>query len=388
MITTNVLLLAQFEKVNLAQKVEIFQQALADGHLSGTDAAIETGLEMLETLYEETAVHPTPPFADLVTQVCAHAPDLYEAETGTLLEWQITRALRDGRTADLPPLTQELAQHAAEFPAELLAAAEKLAYYGQLVPLAAMLRDAWPHIQTADFEETAVEEYVVQAMNYLIMEHVTANPTPNANDPHLFALLDPFAEIDAEELRDYVAELSGQQRRNWQPDDFAVPPQSGKSIAIPPTVETNLTHLLREFMHAAQSDGVPISRAALAYWPLHEYLLTRLQESAHAYQPKRKSESRVARKSYGLSYLCPTPITLAQFLADKLESALPRHYPAAALVAVLPAWLRFLQQRDLITPEQQKQAMRGLQELLPELRDFWAEMPTDSGLLAGLETWQ
>lgn len=388
MTTTDEALLAQFAKATLAQKVEIFQRALTDGRLSSTDAAIEVGLEMLETLYEETAVHPNPPFAELITSTRAHAPELYEAEAGTLLEWQITRALRDGRFADLPTLTQELAQRAAEFPTELLAAAEKLAYYGQITPLAAMLRDAWPHIQAADFEETAVEEYVVQAMNYLIMEHVTTTAVPDPTSPDLLALLDPFAEVDADELRDYIAELSGQQRRVWQPDDFVVPPQAGKSVTIPPIVEDNLIHLLREFMHAAQEDGVPISRAALAYWPLHEYLLARLEESARAYQPKRKAEARVARRSYGLSYLCPTPITLAQFLAARLESALPRHYPAAALVAVLPAWLRFLQQRGLITPEQQKQALRGLQELLPELRDFWSDMPGDSGLLTSLETWQ
>ncbi len=388
MTITDEALLAQFMKATVAQKIEIFLRALTDGRLGGSGAAIETGMEMLEVLYEETAVAPHPPFADLITQVRAHAPELYEVEAGTLLEWQITRALRDGRTADLPSLTQELAQHAAEFPAELLAAAEKLAYYGQLAPLAAMLHDAWPHIQAADFEETAVEEYVVQAMNYLIMDYVTTHPVPGQDIPHLLALLDPFAEIDADELRDYVAELSGQQQRTWQPDDFAVPPQDSKNITIPLTVENNLTHLLREFMHAAPQDGVPISRAALAYWPLHEYLLARLQESARAYQPKRKPESRVARKSYGLSYLCPTPISLAQFLAEKLESALPRHYPAAALVAVLPAWLRFLQQRGLITPAQQKQALHGLQELLPELHDFWSDMPTDSGLLASLEAWQ
>lgn len=377
--------LEKFAAAPFAQRVQLFLAAIGASELDH-----DTAWEMLETLYVDTAVHnQRPRFTELVAAVRAQAPDLYAAEAGTLLEWQISHNLADGRTAQIPALTQELAQWAATFPAELLAAAEKLAYFGQLEPLAAMLSTAWPHIQEADFAETAVEEYVVQAMNYLIMQRITSTPTLEPDDTDLLALLDPFAEIDAHELRAYVAQLTGQQVRAWQPADFSFPPPIGKETAVPEQVEANLTDLLREFMHVAHAtEGIPLSRAALAYWPLHEYIRTRLAESARTYKTKRKQNARFARRSYGLSPLCPTPTSLAQFLADMLEDWLPRHYPAAALVAILPAWLRFLQTRHLITPEQQNQAMKSLQELLPELREFWSDMPTDPGLVASLEVWE
>lgn len=378
-------LLDQFTAAAYTKRIDLFLAALAANRLDEDSA-----YEMVEMLYEDTAVHnQRARFAELVAALAHHAPELYAADAGAYLAWQIGHALADGRFQSIPSFTQQLAQLAAQFPTELLATAEKLAYFGQLEPLAAMLGDAWPHIQAADFAETAVEEYVVQAMNYLILQYISETPNPDPADPHLLALLESLAEVDPGELRDYVAQLTGQLVHAWQASDFAVPTHAGKAVEIPETTETNLTHLLREFMHAVHAGAdIPISRAALAYWPLHEYILSRLAESAGSYRARPKQGARFARKTFGLSPLCPTPISLARFLADMLEDSLPRHYSAAALVALLPAWLRFLQQRGLITTEQQIQAKNGMQELLPELQEFWSDMPTDPGLVASLAAWK
>lgn len=369
----------RFAVLPYEKQVVLFLAALGDGAVDD-----ETVIEMLDALYEATAVHnQRSRFDELADALRRQRPNLYAEEAGAVLEWQVTHALVDGRFAQLPPLTQELAQRAADFPTELIATGEKLAYYGQLAPLAAMMPVAWPHIQAADFDEWAVEEFAVQAMNYLILHHVTVNTPPNPADPQLLAQLDAFAEIEPAELAEFMAQLTGKASRPWQSDDFK---PSGDTFEA---IEGNLMQLLREFMHAAYAnESIPLSRVALAYWPLNAYLLARLEESARSYQPRRKKESRFARKTYGLTPLCPTTISLAQFLSNMLELALPQHYPAAALLAVLPAWLRFLQQRGLITPEQQAQAAGGLQDLLPELQEFWADMPTDPGLMASLDVWE
>ncbi len=378
-------LLDKFETAQYEDQIVMYLTALEKGQLDE-----DTAFEMLNTLFEQTAVlRQRARFDELANTLRSHAPDLYKAEAGYVLEWQITHALVDGRFAHLPALTQELAQRAADFPSELIAAGEKLAYYGQLEPLAAMQQTAWPHIQAAEFDEWAVEEFAVQAMNYNILQHLMSHPTPNPNNPELLAQLDAFAEVEPEELAEFMSQLTGQAARTWQPDDFKMPLQSGKSIDIPEEIESNLMQLLREFMYDAHNnEGIPISRAALAYWPLNEYLLSRLEESARSYQPRRKKDSRFSRKTYGLSPLCPTTISLAQFLSNMLELLLPQHYPAAAMMAVLPTWLRFLHQRGLITAEQQAQAASGLQELLPELREFWSDMPTDPGLVSSLGVWE
>ncbi len=377
--------LDQFEAASYAEQIDLFLAALRNEELDGNAV-----MDMLDTLYEETAVHNQRTRFDELADALRHqAPDLYTAEAGFVLEWQITHALVDGRFAAIPPLTQELAQRAADFPSELTATSEKLAYYGQLEPLAAMMPIAWPHIQAADFDEWAVEEFAVQAMNYIILQHIAANDPPNPADPQLLAHLDAFAEIEPADLADFMIQLTGQAPRIWQPTDFDMPAQSGQSIDIPEEIEANLMQLLREFMHAAHAnEGIPLSRVALAYWPLNEYLLARLEDNARSYTPRRKKSGRFARKTFGLSPLCPTTISLAQFLSNMLDLLAPQHYPGAALMAVLPAWLRFLHQCGLITAEQEAQAALGLQELLPELREFWSDMPADPGLVASLDAWE
>ncbi|MCA9934111.1 MAG: hypothetical protein KC415_09320 [Anaerolineales bacterium] len=372
-------LLDQFDTAPYEKRVQLFRTALANGRLDE-----DTAFEMLSDLYDDTAVHDARSlFDEWVTALRTQAPELYAGIAGYLLEWQITHALVDGRTAELPALSQQLAQQAASFPNEVVVTGEKLAYYGQLDTLAKMMSTAWPHIQNADFDEWAVEEFAVQGMNYAILNYVATAVSPDPTDPHLLALLDPFAEIEADTLTEYLAQVTGQTNRSWQPSDFAVPPQSSNAVEIPDEVDANLTQLLREFMHAVHSEkSLPLSRAALAYWPLNEYLLSRLEESARAYQPRRKKAGRFERKTYGLSPLCPTTISLAQFLSNMLELVAPQHYPAAAILSVLPTWLRFLHNRGLITAEQQAQTELGLQELLPELREFWGDMPTDPALVA------
>ncbi len=86
-------LLDKFETAQYEDQIGMYLTALEKGQLDE-----DTAFEMLNTLFEQTAVHrQRARFDELANTLRSHAPDLYKAEAGYVLEWQITHALVDGR---------------------------------------------------------------------------------------------------------------------------------------------------------------------------------------------------------------------------------------------------------------------------------------------------
>jgi hypothetical protein len=79
---------------------------------------------------------------------------------------------------------------------------------------------------------------------------------------------------------------------------------------------------------------------------------------------------------------------LDRFLGGLLGFINPQHYKAAATLELMPAWLRFLESRQLIDDEQRAKTMSDLRGLDTELRKVWGKSATDPALLQGLEGWR
>ncbi|MCA9973536.1 MAG: hypothetical protein KC425_25130, partial [Anaerolineales bacterium] len=193
-----------FARADYAGRCRLVEEALATA--APDDDLIFDWLDDLAADAATPADHAQ--FAALCAQLRTAAPDVYAEVAGDLLAWRIAHALLDGRFADLPPLTAELAPLAADFPEAVVASADRLAYAGQLPLLADLLRRAWPHLQMGDFEEWEVEQFAVQAMNYAILDFVARTDAADAADPALLTLLDEFAEIDAAALAEHLAQIT------------------------------------------------------------------------------------------------------------------------------------------------------------------------------------
>jgi len=64
--------------------------------------------------------------------------------------------------------------------------------------------------------------------------------------------------------------------------------------------------------------------------------------------------------------LCPDRKTLDHFLAGLLSFINPQYYKATATLELIPAWLRFLASRQLITADQHQQTLAELRGLATE----------------------
>ncbi|MDT8307679.1 MAG: hypothetical protein RRC07_17225, partial [Anaerolineae bacterium] len=69
--------------------------------------------------------------------------------------------------------------------------------------------------------------------------------------------------------------------------------------------------------------------------------------------------------------LVPERLTLRRFLGMMVQTVEPQLYPAAALVELIPLWLRFLDVRQLVAAEVLHEARAELAGLEEELAPVW-----------------
>jgi hypothetical protein len=77
-----------------------------------------------------------------------------------------------------------------------------------------------------------------------------------------------------------------------------------------------------------------------------------------------------------------------RYLGELLNFINPHHYKAAAMMELVPAWLRFLESRQLIDAQQRKKTLNELRGLDAELLKIWQQYPADPALRQGMEHWQ
>jgi hypothetical protein len=58
------------------------------------------------------------------------------------------------------------------------------------------------------------------------------------------------------------------------------------------------------------------------------------------------------------------------------------------MMELVPAWLRFLESRQLIDAQQRKKTLNELRGLDAELLKIWQQYPADPALRQGMEHWQ
>ncbi|MEZ4645523.1 MAG: hypothetical protein R3E31_22785 [Chloroflexota bacterium] len=374
----------QFETAVYETRIQLFQQALDHPDIDG-----EWAFEMLNELYEQAAANQERDrFDGLVNDLRTKVPAAYATEAGYMLEWLITNALVNGRSQALPDLVQELAEYTADVPEIIVNVADQLAYYGQLAPLVTLCNLAWPHIQSSpDIDEWVIEEFAVHATNYIILHYLETAVSPTATDPDLQAQLDHYVEFEADALAEHMAQITGQETRTWNSSDFATP-KGYHDTEIPESVERNVTHLLRTFVHHLQTEkDIPTSRAGLAYWPLAELLFAHIEDQLTSYQPKQKQKGPY-RKTAVSSPLLPVPNLLDQFLESMIDLISPQYYRAAALVNVLPAWLDFLTMQGVVSTEQSAQMYKQYAAVIGQLQQQWHQEGADPALAASLRVWK
>lgn len=106
-------------------------------------------------------------------------------------------------------------------------------------------------------------------------------------------------------------------------------------------------------------------------------------------RPRRqKRRSKPKRRRQPKPLLCPDHATFDRFLAGTMQFINPQWYKAAATFELIPAWLRFIEQRGLIDAEQHAQTRQALEPIRHAIDPLWERHQKALGLSQHLQAWE
>jgi hypothetical protein len=384
----------EFEASTTTEQPALLRRALADRELLDAELAFE----MICAIRDN---HDRAVFAETLDMLREQRPELYQHNAAYYLEWQIADALVAGNQPVLPELGAALAETAGKDLDTFYIAIERLAYHEQLTLIAQMMAWAWPHVRTSGaFVPGAEDEFAIRALDLTLLAHIEQDPDLSADDPQLIAALELFAPVDRERLAAHIALLTGRDQRHWSLDDFAfqrrtqqnwydedewynVEEEDQEEQSDP--AARQLDDLLVVFLGTIyREQGISLAKGDLARKAIARYILERhageLEPSnsplERARRPKGHKTQSVVRRSPP-NLLCPDRATLDRFLGGMLNFISPHYYEAAATLELVPAWLRFLETRALLTAEQRAATLHDVRGLVSAAAPIWAKSIAD-----------
>jgi hypothetical protein len=256
-----------------------------------------------------------------------------------------------------------------------------------------MMLVAWAYVRTSDkFVPGADDEFAFQAMDLTLFERLEQNPELRPDDPELIGALEAFAPIERQQLASLLGLLAGRPERCWTLDDFAFRPprrrdewyNEDEDDTDPAVVQLHdLTFTFLGTIHREQ--GISLAKGDLARKSIERYILERHAgelEPAESpldrlRRPKARKTPSVVRQRRPAHPLCPDRATLDRFLAEKFGFMSAHYYEAAVTLELVPAWLRFLEERGLLTSEQRAAALADLRRLVAEAAPIWQNNISD-----------
>jgi hypothetical protein len=325
-------------------------------------------------------------FDEVVECLRRRHPGVYEEMAGMLLDWRLLNAVADGRLEDVAALGRELAGQAARQPVALHENLERLAYHGHLALMVEMMKLAWPGIQEV---ATAVpgsrEGFAARATDAIIFLNLDQNAGADAEDPALRHELERFFAVSPDRLDQYMAFLKGELQARWRLEHFDLPP--GGEAA--PTTVQNLDALALGFTgYLRREEEVSFSKGDLVRPHLPRYLLDRHSGVLDPREPlgdlMRQGAPPPANRLQPQPpehVLCPDRQTFRRYLERLLVAGNPQPYRAAALLELMPAWLRYLAKNGLIDAEQQQRSLEEVSALRGGMVRTWSDYAADPALL-------
>ncbi len=399
----------EFEKQDYEGQIALFLKTLDEKELMDDEMAFE----MVDLLYIKSTEHnDRERYNTLLDTFQERLPEVYAENAAFYLHRQINNALAMGRHATLSRFTQALAKVADEDFETFIRVEATLAYHGQLALLVEMSHLAWPRVRDAqDILSWAIHDFAQRAHGYLIFDYVERVATPTPADPVLKAQLEYYEKIIPERVSQYFALLTGSVERSWTMSDFQFKPfqaharntfdedededlEEEEEREPLDEARQNLHDLSVEFLgFLRREESVPYTKAELGRQEIVHYLLDRFDGRL---EPRRSMLDTVLRKKPKSKpirrppehILCPDRQTLDHYLADLINVLSYQPHKTVALLELVPAWLRFLETRQLIDSQQRKKTLTALYGLDTDLLKVLHEPTADPVLAERVQQWR
>ena len=379
----------EFKDLDYAGQIALFTQTLNEEVLMNHEMAFD----MLNTLYEHSIkIDDHDHFDALVQALRQRLPEVYNHDAHRYLAWRINHALSGGRIDAIPALAREIAETAGRDIDIFNKTADQLAYHGQLSALVDAFNIAWPLVKVScEIVPWGIDEFAKQAGAYAIFDALEQGVAAENAAAVLKSRIDVYYDVDPEKLIQYIAHVYGRSEKHWTPSDFDF--LSQRHVDSMDDELQNLYWLSLEFLgYLRRTEGVSYTKGELARQQIRQYLLERhagelewrpspLEAALHpGIKSKKKPHSALQN-----SGLCPDPETLDRYFGQLLNFVFPQRYKAAAMMELTPAWLRFLESRELIDRQQREKTLLDLRELTNELLKVWEGYFADPALRDGLK---
>lgn len=358
----------------------------------------ELAFAMLECMHDDAVKSDNRArFADCVAALRERQPKAFAEGSAFFLSWCLLDALAEDRRAAIPLLARQLAGCVDRDIDLVDRGLVALAYHGQLPTLVEARRIAWPLVKASkNVVPWGVSSFADESVTQEIFDYLEQTSSPDATDPHLLDRLRLYDDdLDRDRLRELIEDLTGTSGRTWQTNDFALRPtkkrnrddwdedDDDREVADP--AARNLQRLLAEFTgYLRRSESVPFPRGDLVRRELYQYFLRRHEGNL---DPRPSMIERALRPNHKLPKppspvhpLCPERVTLDTHLGVLLGMFNCQYHRAAATFLAIPAWLRFLESRQLIDADTRRKVANELLPLHATLMKLWMTYSDDPSL--------
>lgn len=344
------------------------------------------GFEMLDAIFHGALERgDAEGFELLVRALEERAPEVFRESAPYHLSSLIDLRVACGRLDELGPLAREMAAYAGDAIDMFSYTLDSLAYHCDLSTLVETMRIAWPGVRDAgDILPWGVEEFVDRAYRYEMMQFCGEAAAPRPDDPELIERLAFYGEPVADDfVKAFVGSLTGKVPQTRIP-------RKNRARWCRRVGMEFLGYLTRE-------EGVRPGKADQGSKNLRDYLGDRLdgrlEHCPRLYDPGQRPEPREEEcrrtRPRVVHVLCPDARTLEPYLVHQLGFLSAQYCTVAATMEIIPAWLRFLAQRQLIDSGEHEATLQGLAKLHADLLKLWKKLRHDPSLHeAALRTWQ
>ena len=346
----------EFEAADYENKISIYLKTLLDKILMDDEMAFE----MLSEIHSEgTKRNESGRFVELLQRLKKQMPLVYENHAIFYFDWMIDCAIKEARNDDIFSLLKEMGPKANQNIDIFNYTFDKLAYYGYQSPLLETLKIAWKNVEdSSDIVPWGIEEFAEKGVDYAVFDYIENHTEINPNDPELVKMAHKFFHaLNIKEFTTYINCVSGKEKGEWILEDFD--PKSKRRKLLPmnhpkKSAEKNLYFLSLEFLHfLKKEENVQFSKGRLAQLELLDYFDKRnrrelVEEPGLLEKLASPGKHKPKKQPLPKHILCPDSFTLDVFLGGLLHFLNPQHYKLAATIELIPAWLKFLETRQLI----------------------------------------
>lgn len=372
----------EFEPCDYEGQTALFLKTFDTPELHSHGATVE----MLEVIRRGAAQHDDwDGFEILIRAFQERLPDAFAESAACCISWLIDGRVARGRFDDVAPLAREIATYAGDHIDIFNLTLDSLAYHCDLSTLVEMMRIGWPGVRdSSEILPRGVDEFADRAWRYEMLSYCGQAASPRPDDPELIERLEFYVEsVNRDFVAAFIESVAGLVHQG---------PIPGKAKVA------WCRRVCFEFLgHLLRGQRMSPGKADLGSENLCTYLIRRLngqlEHSPRLYDPGRRPRRRSGKASrtqrHAVHILCPDARTFDPYLASQIDFFSARYYTMAATMEVIPAWLRFLELRQLIDSQEHLSTLRGLAHLHADLLKLWKEYSDDPSLHeAAVQAWQ